>query len=224
MSVENIEKVKEMLAEKKTEELLIHRGIAYSSYPGERIMALRTLIDEELARRDQNEVEKIEEHYGIRRKEFEQQKEAWDDLNRNKREKEKYYDRNSRRYQLKLNQGTDADIIARLDKAESMQGYIKELIRKDIELDQGKRREYAIIRISLEQINEEMAKPVQDFDYDTVYRSSSAKEIMDELDRMGATEDEYSIECYYVNNEGEFVVGSDYDSLGNFRKRKAYHL
>lgn len=136
----------------------------------------------------------------------------------------KYDEKNCRRYQLKLNQGTDADIIARLDKAGSMQGYIKELIRKDIELDQGKRREYAIIRISLEQINEEMAKTVQDFDYDTVYRSSSAKEIMDELDRMGATEDEYSIECYYVNNEGEFVVGSDYDSLSNFRKRKAYHL
>lgn len=212
-----------MLAEKTTEELLIHRGIAYSSYPGERIMALRTLIDEELARRDQNEVERIEEQYGIRQQEFEQQKETWDDLNSNKREKEKYYDRNSRRYQLKLNQGTDADIIARLDKADSMQGYIKELIRKDIELDQGKRREYAIIRISLEELDKEMAKTVQDFDYDTVYKSSSAKEIMDELDRMGATEDEYSIECYYVNNEGEFTTGSDYDSLSNFRKRKAMY-
>ena len=46
-----------------------------------------------------------------------------------KAEKEKAY---IRRYGLKLNINTDADIIEYLDKQESMQGYIKQLIRKDI--------------------------------------------------------------------------------------------
>lgn len=44
--------------------------------------------------------------------------------------KEKAY---IRRYGLKLNINTDADIIAHLEKQSSMQGYIKRLIRQDIE-------------------------------------------------------------------------------------------
>lgn len=46
-----------------------------------------------------------------------------------KAEKEKAY---IRRYGLKYNINTDADIIAHLDKQPSMQGYIKALIRADI--------------------------------------------------------------------------------------------
>ena len=43
------------------------------------------------------------------------------------------YDReNSKRYGLKLNLKTDADIIAQLDAQSSMQGYIRRLIREDI--------------------------------------------------------------------------------------------
>lgn len=38
-----------------------------------------------------------------------------------------------RRYNLKLYFKYDADIIKRLEQVDSMQGYIKELIRKDIE-------------------------------------------------------------------------------------------
>lgn len=40
---------------------------------------------------------------------------------------------NTRKYGLKLNCRTDADLIARLDAADSIQGYIKALIRADIE-------------------------------------------------------------------------------------------
>ena len=48
-------------------------------------------------------------------------------------ERQARYDANNvRRYGLKLNLTTDADIIAKLDTVESIQGYIKELIRKDI--------------------------------------------------------------------------------------------
>lgn len=46
-----------------------------------------------------------------------------------KAQKEKAY---IRRYGLKLNIHTDADIISRLEGVPSMQGYIKELIRADI--------------------------------------------------------------------------------------------
>lgn len=46
-----------------------------------------------------------------------------------KAEKEKAY---IRRYGLKLNVHTDADIIAHLERQPSMQGYIKSLIRADI--------------------------------------------------------------------------------------------
>ena len=46
-----------------------------------------------------------------------------------KAEKEKAY---IRRYNLKYNIHTDADIIEHLSKQSSMQGYIKKLIRDDI--------------------------------------------------------------------------------------------
>lgn len=44
---------------------------------------------------------------------------------------------NTRRYGIKLNTHTDADIIARLDAQPSMQGYIRKLIRDDIAREQG---------------------------------------------------------------------------------------
>ena len=50
-----------------------------------------------------------------------------------KAEKEKAY---IRRFGLKLNINTDADIIDQLEKQESMQGYIKQLIREDIKRNQ----------------------------------------------------------------------------------------
>lgn len=37
-----------------------------------------------------------------------------------------------RRYALNLNRNTDADILARLEKLDNVQGYIKALIRADI--------------------------------------------------------------------------------------------
>lgn len=41
----------------------------------------------------------------------------------------------ARCFSLKLNRGTDADIIAKLESVKSVQGYIKELIRKDLEIN-----------------------------------------------------------------------------------------
>ena len=39
---------------------------------------------------------------------------------------------NTRQYKLKLNLRTDADILAKLDATDNVQGYIKQLIREDM--------------------------------------------------------------------------------------------
>lgn len=49
-----------------------------------------------------------------------------------KRASAKYDAANTIRISLKLNLTTDADIIRRLEQSCNKQGYIKELIRKDI--------------------------------------------------------------------------------------------
>ena len=44
----------------------------------------------------------------------------------------KYQKNNTRMITIRLNLNTDADIIRRLEEVDSKQGYIKELIRKDM--------------------------------------------------------------------------------------------
>ena len=44
----------------------------------------------------------------------------------------KYDKQNTKKIMLKLNTKTDADILKRLDSLPNKQGYIKELIRKDM--------------------------------------------------------------------------------------------
>jgi hypothetical protein len=52
-----------------------------------------------------------------------------------KRAVAKYDAKNTRKIVLKLNTGTDADILERLDTVDNRQGYIKRLIREDIGKD-----------------------------------------------------------------------------------------
>lgn len=52
-----------------------------------------------------------------------------------KRAVTKYDAANTVQFKMKLNRGTDADIIERLESVENKQGYIKNLIRMDIEKD-----------------------------------------------------------------------------------------
>lgn len=49
-----------------------------------------------------------------------------------KRAQEKYDSNNTIQFKMKLNRGTDKDIIDRLNEVENKQGYIKNLIRQDI--------------------------------------------------------------------------------------------
>ena len=50
-----------------------------------------------------------------------------------KRAVRKYDAKNTKQYHLKLNLKTDADVISFLAGIENVQGYIKELIRQDME-------------------------------------------------------------------------------------------
>lgn len=45
----------------------------------------------------------------------------------------KYNEKNVKQMKLALNKKTDADIIEHLDKIRNKQGYIKELIRRDMD-------------------------------------------------------------------------------------------
>ena len=49
-----------------------------------------------------------------------------------KRAKAKYDENNTVQVKLKLNLKTDADILEALERSGNKQGYIKELIRKDL--------------------------------------------------------------------------------------------
>lgn len=44
----------------------------------------------------------------------------------------KYDAKNTKTFAIKLNRKTDADLLAKLESVGSVQGYLKELIRKDI--------------------------------------------------------------------------------------------
>jgi len=48
----------------------------------------------------------------------------------------------ARMYSLKLNRTTDAELIAKLDSVDSIQGYIKELIKNDIQREEKELDEY----------------------------------------------------------------------------------
>lgn len=45
----------------------------------------------------------------------------------------KYDKKNTRQIMFKFNLTTDADILKKLDSVENRQGYVKELIRRDLE-------------------------------------------------------------------------------------------
>ena len=49
-----------------------------------------------------------------------------------KKAQEKYDKKSIKGVYLKLNKVTDADILAKLDQVKNRQGYIKDLIRKDV--------------------------------------------------------------------------------------------
>ena len=54
-----------------------------------------------------------------------------------RRAQRRYDEKNTRQVHIKLNLRTDKDVLARLDEVQSKQGYIKRLIRDDLERKAG---------------------------------------------------------------------------------------
>lgn len=136
-------------------------------------------------------------------------------MNKASERQKRYDDKTARRYQLKLHQVYDKEIIDRLAAAPSMQGYIRDLIRQDIAREEGRFRTYSIIDMGVEELNFDLV----DLDYKQIFTSQSAGAILDKLEELNADDDHFSIEEYTAAEDGDFIEGSDYDTPSNFRKR-----
>lgn len=51
---------------------------------------------------------------------------------------DRYNAKASRYFSLKFNYKTDAEVIARLERAESINGYVRRLVLEDLEREKGK--------------------------------------------------------------------------------------
>ena len=148
----------------------------------------------------------------------------------------KYDAENTIQIKLKLNMKTDADIVAKLDNVWNKQGYIKELIRKDLE-DDKTYIEYRLLKCENEADETDLIdlKPGVSLDigddrgFDDpllVKTFSSKKEAYEALaactsavDKWGTNNrghdiyvfTEYAIEACEVDEDGEFIQGGDYD-------------
>lgn len=56
-----------------------------------------------------------------------------DNMNKESERTKRYQDKAIRRFSVKVNRYTEEDILERLEEQESIQGYVKRLIREDIE-------------------------------------------------------------------------------------------
>lgn len=56
-----------------------------------------------------------------------------DNMNKESERTKRYQDKAIRRFSVKVNRFTEPDILEKLEEQESFQGYIKRLIREDIE-------------------------------------------------------------------------------------------
>lgn len=71
------------------------------------------------------------------------------------------------------------------------------------------RKEYAILRGKI--------KDILDGDYEVVFKNQYPEYILAELVMLD--DDDYTVEEYTVDDDGEFLEGSDYDTVENFKKR-----
>jgi hypothetical protein len=111
---------------------------------------------------------------------------------------------------MAVNMGPDA-YIAVID-TEGDPVCVEEIEQSDFSI----KKEYAIISHNIEDapLNTE----------DTLFESQDPEEIVKKLNELEeGSEDmtEYSIEEYTVDEDGDFVEGSDFDTISNFRKRTA---
>lgn len=71
------------------------------------------------------------------------------------------------------------------------------------------RKEYAILKGKI--------KEVLDGDYEVVFKNQYPEYVLAELIQLD--DDSYTVEEYMVDDDGEFVEGSDYDTVESFKSR-----
>lgn len=131
--------------------------------------------------------------------------------NRRSRASAKYDANNTKQIKMKLNIRTDKDILDWLDAQESVQGYIKRLIRDDIQRERMSKlhKRFALIDTPFSEFNYEE-------DHEYVFQSNDPEEVAARM-----TGDQ-TVEEYWADEEDEFAEGSDFwDSEGfknNFSK------
>jgi len=81
---------------------------------------------------------------------------------------------------------------------------------------------YGIVKLNLEEIEKGLKEST--FDYEYVYKSNKMSDVAHWIIDNKATDQEYSIEIYEVDEDGELLNGSDYDSPSNFLKRRAFQI
>ena len=73
-------------------------------------------------------------------------------------------------------------------------------------------KEYSIIKANINEDIETMNNS------SIVFKSINKLDVMNHLLSINANDDDYVVEIYKVDEEGEFIEGSDYDTPSNFIK------
>jgi len=108
-----------------------------------------------------------------------------------------------------------------LDKGVTMSDYIAGLVAGDGVKKAEKRTKYALLNMSMKQLDEELAaveKRGAAYLPDPYLVSGDVNDFKAFLKNLAHPEN-FIIEVYTVDEDGEFLDGSDYDTVANFLKR-----
>lgn len=83
--------------------------------------------------------------------------------------------------------------------------------------------EFAIYKMSTDEIEKAM-QDGEDYAYAKKFTARTVKEIAKWLEEHKATDEEYSIEIYDVDEDGEFLEGSDFNSVTGFMNRRTHTI
>ena len=127
--------------------------------------------------------------------------------NKRSRASAKYDANNTKQVKMKLNIRTDKDILDWLDAQESVQGYIKRLIRDDINRDRLSKlhKRFALINIPFSEFNHEEG-------HEYIFESNDPEEILEKLSG------DQTIEEFWADEDDEFTEGSDFWDSDGFKK------
>ena len=98
---------------------------------------------------------------------------------------------------------------------------IEEIEYEDIK-DKAMIKEYGVIPEEINQFSKRLQDDTEEyhnFEYDTMFRTQDKEELMEYIGTHRLDDSNCTIECYTVDEDGEFIEGSDYDTPSNFKKK-----